>query len=171
MTDPLGKARTNKLIIILLSAHALFTLHHHRHLNIMAMKRKNDTIAGPESGKKVRLSEEMQSVTENAQDDDAMIQTDSQNNRIEDNTAERRVETDPETSKAGPSRNKIRKLAPTRPWPVVPTSVSATGPRSAHKEGKNMICISRKTNLGAYMRRCKDVILKDGYAISLRREQ
>ncbi|OCB84334.1 hypothetical protein A7U60_g9014 [Sanghuangporus baumii] len=56
----------------------------------------------------------------------------------------------------------IRKLAPPRPFPTVPTSVSATGPRSAHKEGKNRICITRKTDLGAYLRRCKDVVLQDG---------
>ncbi|KAL5529128.1 hypothetical protein ACEPAG_5102 [Sanghuangporus baumii] len=57
----------------------------------------------------------------------------------------------------------IRKLAPPRPFPTVPTSVSATGPRSAHKEGKNRICITRKMDLGAYLRRCKDVVLQDGY--------
>ncbi|GLB35464.1 hypothetical protein LshimejAT787_0210290 [Lyophyllum shimeji] len=62
-----------------------------------------------------------------------------------------------------PRRRRINKLAPPRPFPTVPTSVSATGPRSAHKEGKNIICVTRKTALGAYMRRCKDVILKDGY--------
>ncbi|KAH9935803.1 hypothetical protein B0H21DRAFT_699202 [Amylocystis lapponica] len=61
------------------------------------------------------------------------------------------------------SKHKIRKLAAPRPFPVVPASVSATGPRSAHTEGKNYICITRKTQLGAYLRRCKDVILKDGY--------
>ncbi|EGN96266.1 hypothetical protein SERLA73DRAFT_112473 [Serpula lacrymans var. lacrymans S7.3] len=62
-------------------------------------------------------------------------------------------------------RNKSnrRKLAPVRPFPTVPTSVSATGPRSAHTEGKNYICITRKTKLGAYLRRCKNVFLKDGY--------
>lgn len=64
------------------------------------------------------------------------------------------------------SRPRINKLAPPRPFPTVPKSVSATGPRSAHKEGKNFICLSRKTSLGAYMRRCKDVIIKDGYAIT-----
>ncbi|KAJ7581526.1 hypothetical protein C8J56DRAFT_794302 [Mycena floridula] len=58
---------------------------------------------------------------------------------------------------------KIKKLAPPRPFPTVPTSVSATGPRSAHKEGKNFICLTRKTPLGAYLRRCKDVIVKDQY--------
>jgi len=61
------------------------------------------------------------------------------------------------------SKHRVRKLAPPRPFPTVPTSVSATGPRSAHTEGKNVICITRKTPLGAYLRRCKDVILKDGY--------
>lgn len=60
-------------------------------------------------------------------------------------------------------RQRIKKLKPKRPFPTVPASVSATGPRSAHREGKNLICISRKTPLGAYMRRCKDIIIKDGY--------
>ena len=58
--------------------------------------------------------------------------------------------------------HKVRKLAPPRPFPTVPASVSATGPRSAHTEGKNYICITRRTELGAYLRRCKDVLLKDG---------
>lgn len=61
------------------------------------------------------------------------------------------------------SHRRIKKLKPPRPFPTVPTSVSATGPRSAHREGKNMICITRKTSLGAYMRRCKKVIIEDGY--------
>ncbi|KAH0584427.1 hypothetical protein H2248_009968 [Termitomyces sp. 'cryptogamus'] len=60
-------------------------------------------------------------------------------------------------------KRRINKLVPPRPFPTVPSSVSATGPRSAHKEGKNLICITRKTALGAYLRRCKDVVLKDGY--------
>lgn len=59
-------------------------------------------------------------------------------------------------------RRRIKRLVPPRPFPTVPTSVSATGPRSAHIDGKNYICLTRKTPLGAYMRRCKDVILKDG---------
>ncbi|OSD02033.1 hypothetical protein PYCCODRAFT_1368121 [Trametes coccinea BRFM310] len=67
---------------------------------------------------------------------------------------------DKPTARAG---HKIRKLVPPRPFPTVPTSVSATGPRSAHTEGKNYICITRRTELGAYLRRCKDVFLKDGY--------
>ncbi|PIL32635.1 hypothetical protein GSI_05339 [Ganoderma sinense ZZ0214-1] len=60
-------------------------------------------------------------------------------------------------------KHKVRKLVPPRPFPTVPASVSATGPRSAHTEGKNYICITRRTELGAYLRRCKDVFLKDGY--------
>ena len=59
-------------------------------------------------------------------------------------------------------RRLINKLVPPRPFPTVPTSVSATGPRSSHKEGKNLICITRKTSLACYLRRCKDVIIKDG---------
>ncbi|KAK0450433.1 uncharacterized protein EV420DRAFT_1274908, partial [Desarmillaria tabescens] len=61
------------------------------------------------------------------------------------------------------TQRKRRRLSAPRPFPIVPASVSATGPRSAHKEGKNLICITRKTALGAYMRRCKDLVLKDGY--------
>ena len=57
---------------------------------------------------------------------------------------------------------KIRKLEPRRPFPTVPTSVSATGPRSGHVEGKNYICVTRRTKLGAYLRRCKELALKDG---------
>ena len=74
-------------------------------------------------------------------------------------------EVDEANKAAGPStsRKKIRKLAPPRPFPTVPTSVSATGPPSAHKEGKNFICITRRTPLGVYLRRCKDIIVKDGW--------
>ncbi|KAJ7063601.1 hypothetical protein C8F01DRAFT_1056046 [Mycena amicta] len=58
----------------------------------------------------------------------------------------------------GPSRPNITRLAPTRPFPTVPRSVSATGPRSAHTEGKNRICLTRKTPLSAYLRRCKKTL-------------
>ncbi|KAF7353735.1 Ribonuclease P protein subunit p20 [Mycena venus] len=67
--------------------------------------------------------------------------------------------------KIEPQRQRINKLAPARPFPTVPASVSATGPRSAHKEGKNLICITRKTPLATYLRRCKNVIINDGYKI------
>ena len=68
----------------------------------------------------------------------------------------------PPPAKPAAKRRKIKKLTPARPFPTVPTSVSATGPRSAHSEGKNYICITRKTPLAAYLRRCKDVIMVDG---------
>jgi len=68
----------------------------------------------------------------------------------------------PPPAKPAVKRPKIKKLSPPRPFPTVPTSVSATGPRSAHSEGKNYICITRRTPLAAYLRRCKDVILVDG---------
>ncbi|KAJ7253407.1 hypothetical protein B0H12DRAFT_597485 [Mycena haematopus] len=67
--------------------------------------------------------------------------------------------------KPDPQRPRINKLTPARPFPTVPASVSATGPRSAHKEGKNLICITRRTPLATYLRRCKNVIISDGYKI------
>jgi hypothetical protein len=77
------------------------------------------------------------------------------------------VSAEPNSAPPTNSRRRIRKLQPPRPFPTVPTSVSATGPRSAHQEGKNLICITRRTPLGAYMRRCKDVIIKDGCVFTL----
>ncbi|KAH0830358.1 hypothetical protein J3R83DRAFT_1752 [Lanmaoa asiatica] len=59
-------------------------------------------------------------------------------------------------------RPRIRKLAPPRPFPTVAPASSATGPRSAHHEGKNNICITRKTKLAAYLRRCKALLVDDG---------
>ncbi|KXN82628.1 Ribonuclease P protein subunit p20 [Leucoagaricus sp. SymC.cos] len=70
-----------------------------------------------------------------------------------------------EKTESAEKRVKIRKLAPPKPFPPVAASVSATGPRSAHKEGKNFIYLTRKTSLGAYMRRCKNLIMNDGYKI------
>ncbi|KAA1477119.1 hypothetical protein DENSPDRAFT_745420, partial [Dentipellis sp. KUC8613] len=58
---------------------------------------------------------------------------------------------------------KRRKLAPPRPFPTVPTSVNATGPRSTRHEGKNYIAVTRKVQMGGYLRRIKDAVLKDGY--------
>lgn len=65
--------------------------------------------------------------------------------------------------------HRVNKLVPPRPFPTVPAGVSATGPRSAHHEGKNYITITRRTQLGAYLRRCKDLVLKDGCVILLSR--
>jgi ribonuclease P/MRP protein subunit RPP20 len=56
----------------------------------------------------------------------------------------------------------IRKLVPPKPFPTISPADSATAARSSRKEGKNYICVTRKTGLGAYMRRCKDLIMKDG---------
>jgi ribonuclease P/MRP protein subunit RPP20 len=52
-----------------------------------------------------------------------------------------------------------RKLAPKRPFPTVATSVNASGPKSSHHEGKNLICITRKTPLGRYLQRCKEILI------------
>ncbi len=68
-----------------------------------------------------------------------------------------------EPAKSADKRPKIRKLEAPRPFPAVAPSSSATGPRSAQKEGKNYICLTRKTSLGAYMRKCKNLVLDDGY--------
>ncbi|KAG1865267.1 hypothetical protein F4604DRAFT_995936 [Suillus subluteus] len=61
------------------------------------------------------------------------------------------------------NRPKIRKLAPPRPFPTVAPSAPATAPRSLHTEGKNNICVTRRTKLAAYLRRCKALILEDGF--------
>jgi len=79
------------------------------------------------------------------------------------NTDEDKDRSKPQDQGKGHQRLRINKLAPPRPFPTVPTSVSATGPRSSHKEGKNLICVTRKTPLARYLTRCKDVIIKDGY--------
>ncbi|CAE6431775.1 unnamed protein product [Rhizoctonia solani] len=57
------------------------------------------------------------------------------------------------------------KLKPQRPVPTVHPASNVTGPRSSHKEGKNVICVTRSTKLGAYLRRCKSLILDDGYSV------
>lgn len=75
-------------------------------------------------------------------------------------------EPNPPPAKPAANRRKIKKLTPPRPFPTVPTSVSATGPRSAHSEGKNHICVTRRTLLAAYLRRCKDVIIVDGWVVN-----
>ncbi|KAG2365875.1 hypothetical protein BDR07DRAFT_1397907 [Suillus spraguei] len=69
------------------------------------------------------------------------------------------------TSQPAPSNNRprIRKLAPPRPFPTVAPSAPATAPRSLHTEGKNNICVTRRTKLAAYLRRCKALILEDGF--------
>ena len=67
-----------------------------------------------------------------------------------------------------PSRKRlrIRKLAPPRPFPTVPPGRSATSPRSTSlrptPDDPTCICVTRKTNLGAYIRRCKSAFLEHG---------
>jgi len=71
-----------------------------------------------------------------------------------------------EANKSDPGavkRPKIIKLTPARPFPKVPPSSNATGPYSARAEGKNLVCITRRVELGAYLRRCVDMIKEDGY--------
>jgi hypothetical protein len=58
---------------------------------------------------------------------------------------------------------KIIKLKPARPYPTVPTSSSATVPKSRRAEGRNEICVTRRTELGSYLRQCRDVLTRDGY--------
>ncbi|KAF9068341.1 hypothetical protein BDP27DRAFT_1392803 [Rhodocollybia butyracea] len=50
------------------------------------------------------------------------------------------------------NKQRIKKLAPARPFPSVPTSVSATGPRSAHSEGKK-----------PHLPHAEDITGRDGY--------
>lgn len=98
----------------------------------------------------------------------------SREKRVKNNTGAARDQTAQATSRedqSGPSqkpqvpsrRPRIRKLAPPRPFPTVASASSATGPRSTHHEGKNNICITRKTKLAAYLRRCKALLVDDGF--------
>ncbi|KIJ22739.1 hypothetical protein M422DRAFT_786357 [Sphaerobolus stellatus SS14] len=61
------------------------------------------------------------------------------------------------------SKVKVRRLVPPRPFPIVPTSESASGPASSHKEGQNYICVSRKTTLATYLSRCKKLLIDKRY--------
>ncbi|KDQ13504.1 hypothetical protein BOTBODRAFT_111451 [Botryobasidium botryosum FD-172 SS1] len=60
-------------------------------------------------------------------------------------------------------RPKMTKLAPPRPFPTVSLSSNATGPYSARAEGKNNICVTRRSPLGMYLRRCAALVNDDGY--------
>ncbi|KAF8309965.1 uncharacterized protein EI90DRAFT_2983713 [Cantharellus anzutake] len=68
----------------------------------------------------------------------------------------------PTSAKARPL-SKIIKLTPNRPFPKVAPSESATGPLSNREKGKNHICVTRRVALGAYLRRCVELIKVDGY--------
>lgn len=62
-------------------------------------------------------------------------------------------------------KGRVHKLAPPKPFPTISTGVSATGPKSTHKGGKNFICVSRKVTLGSYLSRCKKILVEEGYNI------
>ncbi|KAF8638869.1 hypothetical protein AX17_001925 [Amanita inopinata Kibby_2008] len=79
---------------------------------------------------------------------------------VDDNSLQKQSS---QTTTDASNGRRVKKLVPPRPWPVIPPSQNATGPRSAQKEGKNYICLTRKTTLSSYMRRCKSLILNDGY--------
>lgn len=130
----------------------------------MSRKRKNDSDS-PEPRKRVKLTTAsdagMANVSNSATSKTAdLTQVSKTGGQDKDKASATDLNSDKPTSDS--KRRRINKLVPPRPFPTVPTSVSATGPRPAHKEGKNYICLTRKTPLGAYMRRCKDVIIKDG---------
>ncbi len=67
-----------------------------------------------------------------------------------------------------PKTPRIIKLTPKRPSPKVGLSGGATGPRSSRKEGKNMISVTRRVALGAYLRQCVELIKVDGYVTKFR---
>ncbi|KAL1703873.1 hypothetical protein EV121DRAFT_206990 [Schizophyllum commune] len=128
-----------------------------------ANKRKADTtIDKPRPAKRAKAVDEATiNIANQTSAPEATASVSPQDNQDEPDT-----ERGPASEKVSATEKTPRrrnKLAPPRPWPTVARADSATGPRSAHKEGKNYICITRKTNLGAYLRRCKDLVLKDGY--------
>lgn len=134
-------------------------------------KRKTDSPDDGESSKRVRFtSKEPVNVkppqTARPKTSDATALPEEQSGRGEDSTGkDKEVDASQpivQDGRKSAPKHRIVKLAPPRPFPTVPTSASATGPRSARSEGKNQICVTRKTQLGAYLRRCRDVILKDG---------
>lgn len=62
-------------------------------------------------------------------------------------------------------RQNRRKLAPARPYPAVKQTSNLAVPRSARQEGNNMITISRKTPLGAHLRRAVRCVVDFGSVI------
>jgi hypothetical protein len=137
---------------------------------LMTRKRKSDSSAADggddsERGKRKKFSSTVRSQPAANRDApekmniDAVPDARNEGKGKEPATATTDDNDDQSTLSSTRTRNKLK---PPRPFPTVPTSVSATGPRSAHHEGKNYICVTRRTSLGAYMRRCKDLIIKDG---------
>lgn len=129
-----------------------------------ANKRKADTtIDKPRPAKRAKAVDEATiNIANQTSAPEATASVSPQDNQDEPDTETERGPASEKVSATGKTPRRRNKLAPPRPWPTVARADSATGPRSAHKEGKNYICITRKTNLGAYLRRCKDLVLKDG---------
>ncbi|KAG8217284.1 hypothetical protein J3R82DRAFT_5378 [Butyriboletus roseoflavus] len=115
----------------------------------MANKRKNETETGREKKAKSDAG-----TTRNTKEKETLQATSA------DQSGPSRK---PDAQSKPNRRPHIRKLAPPRPFPTVALASSATGPRSAHHEGKNNICITRKTKLAAYLRRCKALLVDDGF--------
>jgi len=71
----------------------------------------------------------------------------------------------PASAPAKRKRPKIVKLAPVAFLGNALPGSNPTGPWSQRGEGKNKIAVTRKLGLGAYLRRCVDLINVDGYVI------
>ncbi|KAF8610721.1 hypothetical protein BDV93DRAFT_484159 [Ceratobasidium sp. AG-I] len=88
---------------------------------------------------------------------------DSTNNKPKEKVASSSRRKAKSTTKPTTASTRV-KLKPQRPAPTVHPASNTTGPRSSHVEGKNVICVTRATKLASYLRRCKSLVLDDGYA-------
>lgn len=152
-------------VFALVSPNSNFNFNFDLYTTVMAAsrKRKLDSVQEDKDPKRVKLA--------STSVPSAQVLSTPVTSALESTDAQPAGNTDSKTSEnvnvtTEKTRPRINKLVPPRPFPTVPTSVSATGPRSSHREGKNMICLTRKTSLSHYMRRCKNVIIVDGYACS-----
>ncbi|GJJ12213.1 hypothetical protein Clacol_006454 [Clathrus columnatus] len=127
----------------------------------MAPKRKitDEQNSHTKPSKRIKTSEDVSRLNHN------VPTAKSSSNDVTSNLKEQstQIQQSPTATKKTTFKGNIRKLASQRPFPTVATSVSATGPKSAHKEGNNLICVSRKTTLGSYLSRCKRVLVEQGY--------
>jgi len=144
--------------------------HPPQHFSGMTRKRKRDSgppeIALDAAGtaQLAHTNESGQALEEETRSDMDLGVTDAQNNTV--SATKKRPKTKKKTTQGrGPlaPKPKIIKLKPARPYPTVPTSSSATVPKSRRAEGRNKVCVTRRTELGSYLRQCRDVLTKDGY--------
>lgn len=75
------------------------------------------------------------------------------------NALEKSSPVPPAATTSKPKGFTVQKLAPKRPFPTVSRAVNASGPKSSHHEGENLICITRRTPLGRYLQRCKQILV------------